>query len=503
MHYDAVRKPTDRRMSVPGLLRRLRGPVLAGGLVSLALAGCQVSELSTAAHLAPVPSALATKIDRMGMSVRSPILLRIYKEESVLEVWKQDRAGKYKLLKEYEICAWSGELGPKLKEGDRQAPEGFYTVTQGLMNPNSSYHLAFNLGFPNTYDRSNGRTGSFIMVHGDCSSRGCYAMDDQQIQEIYALAREAFAGGQKGFQVQALPFRMTPENMARHHDSKNLEFWEMLKDGSDHFEVTGQEPRVDVCGRKYVFNARPAGGSFVPTASCPDYTVEAQIEQLVAAKRNADLEKRKVAIARDDNRKEREERWAAREKQIATMFNNSRSGADEPPAATPAAAETTVASATAGDLGAAPSTGGTPMPRPSPRGTTAAMETKSGGGFRIPNPFARKDEPVASVAAVEATPVAPAAPAAPAPAATAAAPSSQSLPGVAVSSTAGVAAAPPAAPTAPAAQAQAQAQASDTATSTAPPAALGYAADEEEGGFLSNVSKGSKSLFRRAGSLFN
>ncbi len=121
----------------------------------------------------------------------------------------EPQTAEYALLKTYPICRWSGELGPKIKEGDRQAPEGFYTITPGQMNPNSNYYLAFNTGFPNAYDRSWGRTGSELMVHGDCSSRGCYAMTDEQMQEIYALARESFFGGQKAFQLQAYPFRMT------------------------------------------------------------------------------------------------------------------------------------------------------------------------------------------------------------------------------------------------------------------------------------------------------
>ena len=125
------------------------------------------------------------------MSKESPILVRLFKEEAELEVWKQDRDGHFALLKTYPICRWSGELGPKIKEGDRQAPEGFYTITPGLMNPNSNYYLAINMGFPNAYDKANGRTGNFLMIHGDCSSRGCYAMTDEQIAEIYALARES------------------------------------------------------------------------------------------------------------------------------------------------------------------------------------------------------------------------------------------------------------------------------------------------------------------------
>ena len=146
-------------------------------------------------------------------------------------------------MKTYPICRWSGELGPKIKEGDRQAPEGFYNITPGQMNPNSQYYLSFDLGYPNTYDRSYGRTGSQLMVHGDCSSRGCYSMTDEQISEIYALGRDAFFGGQKSFQVQAYPFRMTAQNLARHRNNPNIAFWKMLKKGNDHFEVCSSSPR--------------------------------------------------------------------------------------------------------------------------------------------------------------------------------------------------------------------------------------------------------------------
>ena len=167
-------------------------------------------------------------------------------------------------MKTYPICRWSGDLGPKKKQGDRQAPEGFYTITPGQMNPNSNYYLAFNTGYPNAYDRAWGYTGSELMVHGDCSSRGCYAMTDEQIQEIYALARELFFGGQKAFQLQAFPFRMTALNMAKHRNNQSFAFWKMLKEGYDHFEATHQEPKVAVCEKRYVFDAAAPNGSTRP-----------------------------------------------------------------------------------------------------------------------------------------------------------------------------------------------------------------------------------------------
>ncbi len=230
------------------------------------------------------------------MDISSPMLVRVFKSESELEVWKQDRTGRYALLKTYPICKWSGDLGPKVQEGDRQAPEGFYDITPGQMNPNSQFYLAFNIGYPNAYDRAHDRTGAHLMVHGDCSSRGCYAMSDEQIQEIFALGRESFFGGQKSFQVQAYPFRMTPANMAKHRNNPNMPFWRMLKEGNDHFEVTQQEPKVDVCEKRYVFNAAVPGGNFSPftfspKGRCPVYEVPQEIASAVNDKqRNDDLQ---------------------------------------------------------------------------------------------------------------------------------------------------------------------------------------------------------------------
>ena len=254
--------------------------LLAGGL---ALAGCTADDAFDLRGEQPVPGHLLRAMKARHMSAEAPILLRIFKEESELEVWKRTEGGRYARLKTYEICKWSGELGPKHKEGDRQAPEGFYFVNRGLMNPNSSYYLSFNLGFPNRFDRSYGRTGTHLMVHGACSSAGCYAMEDDQIAEIYALAREALAGGQQSFQVQALPFRMTPENMARHRDSEHFAFWENLKVGYDHFELTRQPPKVDVCERAYRFNREIVGGGrFLPSARCPETTTPAPLARIYA-----------------------------------------------------------------------------------------------------------------------------------------------------------------------------------------------------------------------------
>ncbi|WP_432715715.1 L,D-transpeptidase family protein [Xanthobacter autotrophicus] len=263
--------------------------VALAATAALALAACnQTDEVARKANK-PLTPEMVSLIAKKDMSPASPMLVRIFKQEAELEVWKATSDGSYALLKTYPICRWSGELGPKVRMGDRQAPEGFYTITPGQMNPNSNYYLSFNLGFPNAFDRSYGRTGEFLMVHGDCSSAGCYAMTDEQISEIFSLARESFAGGQRAFQVQAYPFRMTPKNLARHRNNPNMAFWRNLKQGYDHFEVTKQEPKVNVCGRAYVFDAEAVPGrSFDANASCPPYQVPPQVASAVAEKQHSD-----------------------------------------------------------------------------------------------------------------------------------------------------------------------------------------------------------------------
>ena len=256
------------------------------------LAGCDSDEISLAANAKanqPVPPKLIAAMTEKDMDLQSPILVRLFKQEAELEVWKQDRSGRFTLLKTYPICRWSGDLGPKVREGDRQAPEGFYSITPGQMNPQSAYYLSFNTGYPNAYDQALGHTGSQLMVHGDCSSRGCYAMTDEQIMEIYALGRESFFGGQKAFQFQAYPFRMTPINMAKHRNNPNMPFWKMIKEGYDHFEVTRQEPKVNFCEKKYVFDAvKPPDAKqdpmFQASAKCPAYVIPDEIADAVREK---------------------------------------------------------------------------------------------------------------------------------------------------------------------------------------------------------------------------
>ncbi|MHC2087378.1 L,D-transpeptidase family protein [Methylobacterium sp. CM6244] len=255
----------------------------AAGIVALALSltACQDGSMGGGVPLralTPVPAKTLALMAQKGMAANDPILIRAFKKEAEMEVWKRGANGQYALLKTFPICRWSGQLGPKTKQGDRQAPEGFYTVTPGQMNPNSSYYLSFDTGYPNTYDRANGRTGNYIMVHGTCSSSGCFAMTDESMGEIYALARDSFAGGQRAFQFQSYPFRMTATNFAKYRNDPNAPFWKNLKEGSDYFEALREEPRVNVCGTRYVF-----GGQDVAAGSCSP-----KVDTLVAEKRARD-----------------------------------------------------------------------------------------------------------------------------------------------------------------------------------------------------------------------
>jgi len=250
------------------LMRRICS-LTAVVLVSGLLAGCGLFGGNTKADV-PLKRETLAALGEMGSGTSQPMLVRIYKESSELEVWKRTSGGSFKLFRTYAICAWSGELGPKIREGDRQSPEGFYTITPALMNPNSSYHLSFNTGFPNKFDRAWGRTGSDLMVHGDCSSRGCYAMTDEQIKEIYALARESFKGGNKSFALEIYPFRMTEANLSKHASSPHASYWRNLKDGHDTLAISGRPASWDVCEKRYVFNVAAADGTPLdPSAACP------------------------------------------------------------------------------------------------------------------------------------------------------------------------------------------------------------------------------------------
>jgi murein L,D-transpeptidase YafK len=223
--------------------------------VRINMTRAEYQALSRAGQQLPGTPDLARLDERLaarGVSLGAPIYIRIFKLESELELWVQ-KDGRFVRLASYPICLWSGRLGPKLKEGDRQAPEGFYTVSAEQLNPNSRWHRSFNLGYPNAFDRAHGRTGSFLMVHGGCLSIGCYAMTDSVVDEIWRLVTAALDNGQAQFAVHVFPFRMTERNLRLRRGYQWESFWADLKRGYDLFEQAKVPPVVSVCNGRYVF----------------------------------------------------------------------------------------------------------------------------------------------------------------------------------------------------------------------------------------------------------
>jgi len=212
---------------------------------------------------------LDARLQAAGVHLGAPVYIRIFKLESELELWVE-KDGRFQRFATYPICLWSGRLGPKLKEGDRQAPEGFYTVAKAQLNPNSRWHRSFNLGFPNTYDRGKGRTGSFLMVHGGCSSIGCYAMTDTVVDEIWRFVTAALDNGQARIPVHVFPFRMTERNLRLRKGDRWRGFWADLKKGYDLFEASHVPPKVSVCEGRYAFEAgSPATVASPVEEHCP------------------------------------------------------------------------------------------------------------------------------------------------------------------------------------------------------------------------------------------
>jgi murein L,D-transpeptidase YafK len=190
----------------------------------------------------------------MGLRFGAPVFLRVLKEEGVLELFVDDGV-RFRLFRTHGICMYSGGLGPKRRQGDGQAPEGFYRVRRGQLNPYSNYHLSFDLGYPNAYERAQGWTGSLLMVHGSCVSIGCYAMTDAGIEEIYTLVDAALTGGQDAVPVHAFPFRLDAADApARVAASEFRDFWSQLREGYLAFEREGRLPLPRVRDGRYAFD---------------------------------------------------------------------------------------------------------------------------------------------------------------------------------------------------------------------------------------------------------
>jgi murein L,D-transpeptidase YafK len=228
--------------------------IVFAGILALVLSACQSLESK---DQKPLSAEMKTLLQRKGVKTGGQMYVRIFKQESEMEIWLEKTSGTFTRVKTYNICNWSGDIGPKTAQGDRQAPEGFYVVTPRQMNPNSKYHLSFNMGYPNAYDKAHNYTGAHLMVHGGCLSMGCYAITDEAVQELYALARESFVGGQRKFLVHAFPFHMTKANLRFRKNNKWYGFWQNLKEGHDLFLRTGKPPIVGTKNGRYVFFASP------------------------------------------------------------------------------------------------------------------------------------------------------------------------------------------------------------------------------------------------------
>ncbi|MEY0174898.1 L,D-transpeptidase family protein [Providencia rettgeri] len=184
-------------------------------------------------------------------SSNSSIFIQIFKQEGLLELYQKTSSGKYKLSKTYPICKFSGGLGPKKIEGDLKSPEGFYQITAEQLNPNSRYYRSINIGFPNEFDKAQGYSGSYLMIHGSCVSVGCYAMTDKYMGEIYQTVETALLSGQSVINVSIYPFKMTNENMLRYRNSSHYAFWKQLQPAYEYFNRTGRPAEVSVALGKY------------------------------------------------------------------------------------------------------------------------------------------------------------------------------------------------------------------------------------------------------------
>jgi murein L,D-transpeptidase YafK len=258
----------------------------SGQTLITASAGDPKATLPMAQILADIQRRLADK----GMTAGSPIMIRIFKAEAELELWMR-KGDRFELLAVYPICYWSGALGPKQTEGDKQAPEGFYSIGARQMHHKGRWPASMDVGYPNAFDKAHGRTGSYILVHGGCTSTGCYAMTNPVMDEIYLISNAAIENGQKRFQVHIFPFRPTAANLAAHKDSEWYGFWNELKQAYDVFERTRIPPRVSVCRGKYEIAegtldqgkepaAKPATAATGPGAEATDYCGENLVSEV-------------------------------------------------------------------------------------------------------------------------------------------------------------------------------------------------------------------------------
>lgn len=262
-----------------GMLIVLQNGAAAATASRSAVAPAATTEPVLSNHL-PLKAALA----QAGLTLGSPIYLRVFKsngkegifstlasvprggtevwipnlKRAWVELWMQGQDRHYQLFKHYPVCTYTGDLGPKRTEADKQTPEGFYAIESRGMNPHSAYYRSMDIGYPNAYDRMQGATGSHIKIHGMCISGGCFTMgephseDHRQIEELYTVVRAAHANGQAQVPVHIFPFPMTADNMALYAHAPWIRFWSQLKPAYDLFARDRVPPEVQVINGEYV-----------------------------------------------------------------------------------------------------------------------------------------------------------------------------------------------------------------------------------------------------------
>lgn len=172
------------------------------------------------------------------------VYLRAFKEEKVLELWAAKKGGSFVLVKSYPVCAASGELGPKRREGDLQVPEGLYEVPE--FNPGSNFHLSMKVSYPNASDRVRSdakKPGGLIYLHGNCASIGCIAIEDAPIEEVYLTAFDAKS---RPIRIDIFPAKLTAEWLAAHESNENAALWKELAPAYSAFEASKEPARFSV-----------------------------------------------------------------------------------------------------------------------------------------------------------------------------------------------------------------------------------------------------------------
>jgi murein L,D-transpeptidase YafK len=222
-------------------------------LVASEGAGRSRLEAVRAARTADVQRLLAAA----GLSFPAQtVYLRAFKEERHVELWAGGASGPLSLVKVYTMCAASGTLGPKRREGDLQVPEGLYVISE--FNPASQFHLSMKVSYPNTSDRLRGdaqRPGGLIYLHGHCASIGCIAIEDGPIEEVYLVAERATT---HPLRIDVFPARLTPAWLRAHANSEHASLWKELMPAFERFE-SARRPLSFTIGAdgSYIVSERP------------------------------------------------------------------------------------------------------------------------------------------------------------------------------------------------------------------------------------------------------